>query len=68
MWNSSDVKTKSSEAIHQSGTETAEPDGEQDPPEGDDNPHNPETARKRGAVALRSLVIGEQIKQTIQGG
>ena len=53
---------------HQSGTGTAEPDGEQAPPEGDDNPHNPETARKRGAVALRSLVIGEQIKQTIQGG
>ncbi len=53
---------------HQSGTGTAEPDGEQDPPEGDDNPHNPETARKRGTVALRSLVIGEQIKQTIQGG
>lgn len=53
---------------HQSGTGTAAPDGEQDPPEGDDNPHNPETARERGTVALRSLVIGEQIKQTIQGG
>lgn len=49
---------------HQSGTSTG---GE--PSEGEDNnPHNPETARKRGAAALRNLVITEEIKQAIKGG
>lgn len=32
------------------------------------NPHNPETARQRGLVALRDLMISEQIKQAIKGG
>lgn len=32
------------------------------------NPHNPENARQQGIKALRSLVLAEQIKQTIQGG
>ena len=30
--------------------------------------HNPENARRRGAEALRGLIISEQIKQSIQGG
>lgn len=34
---------------------------------GDNNPHNPDNSRKRGLEALRSLVISEQIKQTIGG-
>lgn len=52
---------------HQSGSSTGgqEPSGEGS---GDANPHNPETARKRGVEALRSLVITEQIKQAIKGG
>ena len=37
-------------------------------PNEDDNPHAPENARKRGMQAMRSLVIAEQIKQSIQGG
>lgn len=35
---------------------------------GENNPHNPENARQQGFKALRSLVLAEQIKQTIQGG
>ena len=34
----------------------------------DDNPHNPENARRRSGVAMRSLVLREQIKQAIKGG
>lgn len=34
---------------------------------GDNNPHNPDNSRRRGLEALRSLVISEQIKQTIGG-
>lgn len=45
-----------------------EPQEGQEPAEGDNNPHNPENARRRGAEALRSLVIAEQIKQAIKGG
>ena len=41
---------------------------EETPDEGDDNPHNPAKARQRGEVALRSLVLAEQIKQAIKGG
>lgn len=50
-------------ASQQEPTEPAEDEG------GDENnPHNPETARRRGREALRSLVITEQIKQAIKGG
>lgn len=35
---------------------------------GDNNPHNPENTRRRGAEAIRSLVITEQIRQAIKGG
>lgn len=35
---------------------------------GDNNPHNPKTARQRGLQAMRSLVISEQIKQAVKGG
>ena len=60
---------------HQSGGGTSgqgeeSPEGPQEgeePAEGDNNPHNPETARRRGAQALRDLVIREQIKQAIGG-
>lgn len=37
-------------------------------PRENNNPHNPETARRRGAEAVRSLVIAEQIKKAVQGG
>ena len=51
---------------HQTGSSTGqEPsEGEED----DNNPHNPDNARKRGITAMRSLVISEQIKQAIKGG
>lgn len=45
-----------------------EPQEGEEPAEGDNNPHNPENARKRGSEALRNLIIAEQIKQSIQGG
>ena len=35
---------------------------------GDNNPHNPKNARKRGYVAMRNLVLTEQIKQAVKGG
>ena len=55
---------------HQAGgTQPAEgtPEGD-NPPGEDNNPHNPTTARRRGAEAVRSLVIAEQIKKAVQGG
>lgn len=45
-----------------------EPQEGEEPAEGDNNPHNPENARRRGAEALRSLILAEQIKQSIKGG
>lgn len=45
-----------------------EPQEGEEPAEGDNNPHNPENARRRGAEALRSLILTEQIKQSIKGG
>lgn len=45
-----------------------EPQEGEEPAEGDNNPHNPENTRRRGAEALRSLVLAEQIKQSIKGG
>lgn len=45
-----------------------QPQEGEEPAEGDNNPHNPENARRRGAEALRGLIISEQIKQSIQGG
>lgn len=59
---------------HQSGgTGESGPEGQEEPlkgeePVADNNPHNPENARRRGNEALRSLVIAEQIKQAIKGG
>ena len=47
---------------------TQEPQEGDEPAEGDNNPHNPETARRRGSEALRNLIITEQIKQSVQGG
>lgn len=47
---------------------TGEPQEGEEPTEADNNPHNPENARKRGSEALRNLIIVEQIKQSIQGG
>ena len=45
-----------------------EPQEGEEPAEGDNNPHNPATARRRGSEALRNLIIAEQIKQSVQGG
>lgn len=45
-----------------------QPQEGEEPAEGDNNPHNPKNARRRGAEALRGLIISEQIKQSIQGG
>lgn len=56
---------------HQNGSGSGGPQQPQEgeePAEGDNNPHNPENARRRGAEALRGLIISEQIKQSIQGG
>ena len=56
---------------HQSGSGSGGPQQPQEgeePAEGDNNPHNPKNARRRGAEALRGLIISEQIKQSIQGG
>ena len=56
---------------HQNGDSSGtpqEPQEGEESTEGDNNPHNPENARRRGAEALRSLIISEQIKQSIQGG
>ena len=62
---------------HQSGSSTGqepEPEGEGSEGDGnggeggDNNPHNPENARRRGPIAMRTLVIMEQIKQAIKGG
>lgn len=51
---------------HQTGSST----GGNTPKEGaeDNNPHNPENTRRRGAEAIRSLVLTEQIRQAIKGG
>lgn len=56
---------------HQNGSGSGGPQQPQEgeePAEGDNNPHSPENARRRGAEALRGLIISEQIKQSIQGG
>jgi lambda family phage portal protein len=56
---------------HQNGSGSGGPQQPQEgeePAEGEINPHNPENARRRGAEALRGLIISEQIKQSIQGG
>lgn len=75
MSNSSRGKTKSSEATRRIRTKMGaaqggpqQPQEGEEPTEGDNNPHNPENARRRGAEALRGLIISEQIKQSIQGG
>ena len=59
--------------LHQSGGTGGSQEGPQEPQEGEEpaegnNPHNPENARRRGAEALRSLILTEQIKQSIKGG
>lgn len=53
---------------HQTGSSAGQ--GQPTEPEGDEdnNPHNPENARRRGIEAMRSLVLAEQIKQAIKGG
>ena len=43
------------------------PDRHQTDGGGKNNPHHPETARTRGAEALRGRLLAEQIKQTIKG-
>lgn len=49
---------------HQAGSAPAEDEG------GDSgaNPHDPTTARQRGPVAMRGLVLSEQIKEAVKGG
>ena len=53
---------------HQTGSST----GGNPPAQGeggeDNNPHNPENARKRGLEALRNLMLVEHIKNAIKGG
>lgn len=54
---------------HQSGgvTEPAQQTQEGDETgEEDNNPHNPENARKKGVQALRTMVINEAIKESIK--
>ena len=50
---------------HQSGNSGGQEPAE--PAEGS-NPHAPENARERGMQAMRSFILAEQIKQSIQGG
>lgn len=54
---------------HQTGNSAGDqsPGGPDDGNE-DSNPHAPENARRLGIEAIRSLVIAEQIKHSIQGG
>lgn len=57
---------------HQSGSSTGQtPPGEGGEGEGgsgDNNPHNPDNSRRQTRIALRDLVIAEQIKNAIKGG
>lgn len=54
---------------HQTGSSNGqEPPAQDEGDEGDNNPHNPENSRRRGYLAMRNLVITEQIKQAIKGG
>ena len=58
---------------HQTGSSTgqeppAEGEGSEGDGGGDNNPHSPENARRRGGIAMRTLVLMEQIKQAIKGG
>ena len=53
---------------HQTGSSTGGNPPAQDEGGEDNNPHNPENTRRRGAEAIRSLVITEQIRQAIKGG
>ena len=53
---------------HQTGSSTGEETPTEDEGAEDNNPHNPENARRRGITAMRGLVIAEQIKQAIKGG
>lgn len=48
---------------HQSGGNTGGDSGEGT----DDNPHNPDNARQKGIIAMRNLVLQEQIKQATGG-
>ena len=53
---------------HQTGSSTGGNPSDPDDKGEENNPHNPENARKRGAEAMRGLVIAEQIRQAIKGG
>ena len=57
---------------HQTGGSTGgEPpttEGENEGEGEDNNPHNPDNSRRRGIIALRNIVIEEQIRQAIKGG
>ena len=54
---------------HQAGGGATEPpEGGEGSGDDDNNPHAPDNARRRGVVAMRNLVLAEQIKQAIQGG
>ena len=44
------------------------PESDEDDEQGNNNPHNPENARRGGVTALRSLVLAEQIRNSIKGG
>ena len=53
---------------HQTGSSTGQENpSEQDEGEEDNNPHDPQNARRRSVIALRNLVLMEQIKQAIGG-
>lgn len=48
---------------HQTGSNTGGNSGEGN----NDNPHNPDNARQKGIIAMRNLVLQEQIKQATGG-
>ena len=61
---------------HQTGSSTGQEEEEQEEGEGeegdegdeDTNPHAPENARRRSVIAMRDLVLQEQIKLAVKGG
>lgn len=52
---------------HQTGGNTQPPEEETEGEGNDNNPHNPDNSRRRGAIAMRNLVLQEQIRKAIGG-
>lgn len=54
---------------HQSGNPIDEGDHDEKGDGGNmNNPHNPRTSKRQGSIALRSIVLENQIRQAVKGG